>query len=93
MPHTSLEVVSRASSPVASTRLKRSATIKKGTDYEATNGDKKVSKRANTSGPNKGQHDQTLDPLFQSRPLDPEYFDYNDAITENQINNMRERAI
>lgn len=23
----------------------------------------------------------------------PEYFDYNDALTENQIANMRERAI
>jgi|LauGreDrversion4_2_1035121.scaffolds.fasta_scaffold745079_1 hypothetical protein len=48
--------MSRASSPVASTRMKRSVTIKKGPDSEAAsvNGDKKQNKRAATSGPNKG---------------------------------------
>lgn len=65
--------------------MKRSLTIKKGPDSEATsvNGDKKGAKRATSSGANKGQPDQTLDPLFQPRALVPEYFDYNDALTEN----------
>ena len=88
--------MSRASSPVASTRMKRSVTIKKGPDSEATsvNGDKKQNKRAATSGPNKGQQaDLALDPLFQARVLVPDYFEYYDALTETQINNMRERAI
>ncbi len=88
--------MSRASSPVASTRMKRSVTIKKGPDSEATsvNGDKKQNKRAATSGPNKGQQaDLALDPLFQATVLVPDYFEYNDALTETQINNMRERAI
>lgn len=79
---------------MASTRMKRSVTIKKGPDSEATsvNGDKKA-KRATSTGPNKGLPDSSLDPLFQPRALVPEYFDYNDALTENQIANMRERAI
>ena len=92
---TSIDVVSRASSPTPSTRLKRSVTIKKATDSEAAsaNGDKKGVKRAGTVGPNKGQvADQTLDLIFQPRGLIPEYFNYDDALTENQINNMRERA-
>ena len=95
-PQTSIEVASRASSPMASTRMKRSVTIRKATDSEATsvNGDKKGAKRAATSGPNKGQPaDQTLDLMFQPRPLIPEYFDYDDALTDNQITNMRDRAI
>jgi hypothetical protein len=75
--------------------MKRSVTIRKATDSEAAsvNGDKKGTKRATTSGPAKGQPtDQTLDLMFQPRPLIPEYFNYDDALTENQITNMRERA-
>ena len=91
----SIEVLSRASSPAASTRMKRSVTIRKPTDSEAAsvNGDKKGVKRGNTIGPGKGQPaDQTLDIMFQPRPLIPEYFNYDDALTDNQISNMRERA-
>lgn len=76
--------------------MKRSVTIRKGTDSEAAsvNGDKKGTKRAATSGPNKGQSaDQTLDLIFQPRVLIPGSFNYNDELTENQISNMRERAI
>ncbi len=56
VPQTSIDVISRASSPVASTRMKRSVTIRKATDSEAAsvNGDKKGTKRATTSGPAKG---------------------------------------
>ena len=31
--------------------------------------------------------------MFQPRGLIPEIFDYNDALSENQISNMRERAV
>jgi hypothetical protein len=75
--------------------MKRSVTIRKPTDSEAAsvNGDKKGVKRGNTIGPAKGQPaDQTLDIMFQPRPLIPEYFNYDDALTDNQISNMRERA-
>jgi hypothetical protein len=53
----SIEVASRASSPAASTRMKRSVTLRKPTDSEAAsvNGDKKGVKRGNTIGPGKGQ--------------------------------------
>lgn len=66
IPQTSLDVPSRASSPAASTRMKRSVTIKKGPDSEATsvNGDKK-GKRASSTGPNnKAQPELSVDPLF-----------------------------
>jgi hypothetical protein len=37
--------------------------------------------------------DPTIDLMFQPRGLIPEIFDYNDALSENQISNMRERAV
>jgi len=58
----------------------------------SVNGDKKGVKRSATV--NKGAVvDPTIDSMFQPRGLIPEIFDFNDALSENQISNMRERAI
>lgn len=80
---------------MGSTRKRPQAVNRKASiadDLSSVNGDKKGVKRSATIKQGTTV-DPAIEPMFQPRGLIPEIFDYNDALSENQINNMRERAL